>query len=68
MEEYRLRVFREQGAEEVVEAWRRLCNDKLCNLYALPNVVKVIKSRRMRWAGQLAWGDQKSIQNFGLET
>jgi hypothetical protein len=38
----------------VAEGWRRLYNDGLHNLYATPNIVKVIKSRRMRWEGHTA--------------
>jgi hypothetical protein len=34
--------------------WRRLHNEKLHDLYSSPNIVRVIKSRRMRWAGHVA--------------
>jgi hypothetical protein len=34
--------------------WRKLRNEELNGLYALPNLVRVIKSRRMRWAGHVA--------------
>jgi hypothetical protein len=33
--------------------WRKLHNDELHSLYSSPNIVKVIKSRRMRWAGHV---------------
>jgi hypothetical protein len=35
-------------------SWRKLHNDELHSLYPLPNIVRVIKSRRMRWAGHVA--------------
>jgi hypothetical protein len=35
-------------------SWRKLHNDELHNLYCSPNIVRVIKSRRMRWAGHVA--------------
>jgi hypothetical protein len=35
-------------------SWRRFRNDELHSLYSSPNVVRVIKSRRMRWAGHVA--------------
>jgi hypothetical protein len=34
--------------------WRKLHNDKLHSLYSSPNIVRAIKSRRMRWAGHVA--------------
>jgi len=60
-EERRLRVFenrvlrrifgpkREEGAGE----WRKLHNEELNDLYCSPNIVRAIKSRRMRWAGHV---------------
>jgi hypothetical protein len=38
---------------EVMGGWRKLHNEKLHNLYS-PNIVRMIKSRRMRWAGHVA--------------
>jgi hypothetical protein len=35
-------------------SWRKLHNDELHDLYSLPNIVRVIKSRRMRWAEHVA--------------
>jgi hypothetical protein len=40
--------------EEVAGGWRRLHNEELHNLYTSLNVFRVIKSRRMRWAGHVA--------------
>jgi len=40
--------------DEVTGEWRKLHNEELSNLYSLPNIVRVIKSRRMRWAGHVA--------------
>jgi hypothetical protein len=34
--------------------WRKLHNEKLNNMYCSPNIVRVIKPRRMRWAGNVA--------------
>jgi len=40
--------------DEVTGEWRKLQNEKLSELYCSRNVVRVIKSRRMRWAGYVA--------------
>jgi hypothetical protein len=59
-EEHRLRVFENRvlrifgPKREVDGSWRKLHNDELYNLYSSPNIVRVIKSRRLRWAGHVA--------------
>jgi hypothetical protein len=61
-EERRLRVF-ENGVlrrvfgpkrDEVPGEWRKLHNEELNDLYSLPNILRVVKSRRLRWAGHVA--------------
>jgi hypothetical protein len=59
-EEHRLRVFentvlrRISGPKREEDgSWRKLHNDDLHNLYSSPNIFRVIKSRRMRWAGHV---------------
>jgi hypothetical protein len=47
-----LRIFGPKREED--GSWRKLHNDELHNLYSSPNIVKVVKSRRMRWAGHVA--------------
>ena len=39
---------------EVTGEWRKLHNEELRDLYSLPNIVPVVKSRRLRWAGHVA--------------
>ena len=40
--------------DEVPGEWRKLHNEELNDLYSLPNIVRVIKSRSMKWAGHVA--------------
>jgi hypothetical protein len=60
-EEHRLRVFEKRvlrifGPKRAEDgSWRKLHNDELHNLYTSPNIVRVIKSRKLRWAGHVAF-------------
>ena len=47
------RVF-EPKRDEVTQEWRKLHNEELSDLDSLPNIVRVVKSRRMRWKGHVA--------------
>ena len=55
------RIFRPRR-DEVTEEWRRLHNEELNDLYSSPNTVRVMKSRRMRWAGHVArMGEERGV-------
>jgi len=66
------RIFRPRR-DEVTGEWRRLHNEELNDLYSSPNIVRVINSRRMRWAGHVArmgeerswWGNRKERDHWG---
>jgi hypothetical protein len=61
-EEHRLRVFKSRvlrkifgpKRDDVIGNWRRWHNKELQSLYSLPDIIRVIKSRRMRWVGHVA--------------
>jgi hypothetical protein len=60
-EEHRLRVFENRELRRIFRpereedgSWRKFYNDELHNLYSSSNIVRVIKSRRMRWVGHVA--------------
>jgi len=69
-EERKLRVFENRvlrrkfgpRRDEVTGEWRRLHNEELNDLYSSPNIVRVIKSRIMRWAGHVArMGEERGV-------
>jgi hypothetical protein len=45
--------------DEVMGDWRKLHTEELQNLYSLPNIIRMIKSRRMKWAGHVAQMGEK---------
>ena len=48
--------------DEVKGEWRKLHNEELRDLYSLPNTLRVVKSRRMRWAGHVArMGERRGV-------
>jgi hypothetical protein len=79
-EEHRLRVFENRVLRRIFgpkrEGWRKLHNEELRNLYSSPNVIGMMKSRRMRWAVYVAqmgrrgihigywWESQKESDNY----
>jgi len=84
-EERKLRMFENRvlrrifgpGRDEVPAEWRRFHNEELNDLYSSPNIVRVIKSRRMRWAEHVArmgeergcigslWGNRREGDHWG---
>jgi hypothetical protein len=50
------------GLSSYTGGWRKLRNEELHNLYSSPNIVRIIKSRRMRWAGHVArMGEKRNV-------
>jgi len=69
-EERRLKVFENRvlrrvfgpKRDEVTGEWRKLHNEELSDLYSLPNIVRVVKSRRMRCVGHVArMGERRGV-------
>jgi hypothetical protein len=55
------RIF-ESKRDEVTGEWRKLHSEELHNLYSSPNIIRQIKSRRIRWAGHVArMGEERKV-------
>jgi transcription termination factor 2 len=71
-EEHRLRVFENRVLRKISgpkreedRSWRKFYNDEFHSLYFSPNIVRMIKSRRMRWAGHVArMGEGRVVYRF----
>jgi hypothetical protein len=74
VEEHKLRDFESRVLRKIFGpkrqedgSWRKLHNDELHNLYFSPYIVRMIKSRRMRWAGHMAcMGEGRGVTGFWL--
>jgi hypothetical protein len=69
-EEHKLRVFENRVLRrifgpkraEVTGEWRKMHNEELHNLYSSPDIIRQVKSRRMRWAGHVArMGEKRKV-------
>jgi hypothetical protein len=69
-EEHRLRVFENRvlrrifgpKRDEVTGEWRKLHSEEIHNLYSSPDIIRLVKSRRMRWAGHVArMGEDRKV-------
>jgi hypothetical protein len=69
-EEHRLRVFENRvlrrifgpKRDDVTGEWRKLYNEELHNLHSSPDIIRQVKSRRMRWAGHVArMGEERKV-------
>jgi hypothetical protein len=76
-EEHRLRVFENRAlrrifgpkGDEVTGKWRKLHIGELHNLYSSPDIIRQIKSRRMRWAGHVArMGEGRNVYRVWWES
>jgi hypothetical protein len=69
-EEHKLRVFENRVLRRIfgpkrdglTGGWKKLHNEELHNLYSSPSIIRVIKLRRMRWAGHVArMGEKRNV-------
>jgi hypothetical protein len=59
------RIFVSKG-DEIKGGWRKLHNEELHNLYSLPDIIRIIKSKRIRWTGHVARMGSKSNAYMAL--
>jgi hypothetical protein len=58
------RIFRPRR-DEVTGEWRKLHSEEVHNLYSCPDIIRQVKSRRMRWAGHVArMGEERKVYKF----
>jgi acyl-coenzyme A synthetase/AMP-(fatty) acid ligase len=74
-EEHKLRVFDNRllrkifgpKRDEVTRKWRKLHSEDVSNFYSSPNIVRMIKSRRMRWTGHVAlMGERRGVYRISV--
>jgi hypothetical protein len=74
--EHRLRVFENRvlrrifgpKGDEVTGEWRKLHNEELRDLYSSPSIIRIIKWKRMRWAGHVArMGETRNVDRLLVE-
>jgi hypothetical protein len=73
VEEHRLRVFENRVMRKILrpwstEYWRKLYSEEFHDLYSSPNIIRVIKSRRIGWAGHAVCMGKRYIHGIDGET
>jgi hypothetical protein len=60
------RIFGPKG-DEVTGEWRKMHNEELHNLYSSPDIIRQVKSRRIRWAGHVAcMGEKRKLYDVSV--
>jgi hypothetical protein len=51
--------------DEMTDEWRKLHNEEVHDFYSSPNIIRIIKSRRMRWVGHVAqMGEMRNAYSY----